>query len=184
MKKELLLKTIGIIFITVIIAACTPADKILKRDLSEFAGFWANNSHQRLELKSNGDIVVSDYGWLVTQDGIRKFYNDSYWKNSDAVLLVTIENMTKAIGMSIAQKASEHFKDYTFGYGGFQGAKETTCVEIIRDSLKMGNIELISDLEYMLMLKSALDGEARSLILLPDDIIISPKVMIVDYFEK
>ncbi|MCL2002463.1 MAG: copper amine oxidase N-terminal domain-containing protein [Oscillospiraceae bacterium] len=113
-----------------------------------------------------------------------KFYSDSYWRNSDTMLLLSAKDMTEDVGIRIAEKAYAHFKEYEFGFGGFFGAKETTCVEIIRDSLRFGDIDLISDLEYLLRLKDALDGAAKSLILLPDDIILSDNIVIVDYWEK
>ena len=113
-----------------------------------------------------------------------KFYDDSYWESDSAALLLSVRDMTEQTGIEIAQQAVEHFKGYKFGFGGFLGVKETTCVEIIRDSLKLGNITLISDFEYLNRIKSVLDGVEKNLILLPDDIIMSDKIVIVDYFEK
>jgi len=115
---------------------------------------------------------------------INSFRDDSYWNKYDVIVLCKADGVNSDTGNIIASKAYEHFKDYDFGYGGFFGARQTTCVELINDSLKFGNVELISDKEYLSKLKRALDGDAASLILLPDDVALSDNVRIVSYLER
>ena len=115
---------------------------------------------------------------------IDSFRDDNYWNKYDVIVLAKVNGVNLENGNIIASKAYAHFKDYTFGYGGFFGAKQTTCVELINDALKFGSIELISNKEYMSKLKRALDGDAASLILLPDDVALSDNVMIVSYLER
>ena len=143
----------------------------------------ANNGKLRVlqarspELGVGADLPM-DY---ITIDSFR---DDSYWNKYDVAVLGKVNGVNFENGNIIANKAYAHFKDYTFGYGKFFGTKQTTCVDLINDSLKLGDVEMISDKEYRSKLKRALNGEAESLVLLPDDIALSDNVKIVSYLER
>ena len=111
-------------------------------------------------------------------------FEEKYWKNYDDVVLCRVLGMTEEIGKKIANYAYTHFKDYQFGYEGIFGANQTTCVDLINDSLKSQGIQLFDDLRNQLMLKSFLDGEAENLILLPDNIAVSNNVQVIELWTK
>ena len=106
---------------------------------------------------------------------------NNYWRKYDVVILFSVDGVTEDVGFSITNQATEKFKSYAFGFRGFKWIKETTCVEIIRDSLKLEGIEIISDFDYISILKKAFDGKMMSVVLIPDDILLSDNVTITGF---
>jgi len=111
-------------------------------------------------------------------------HNDDYWLFNDVFILCRVDGMSDETGQKVAEKAYEKFISYEFGFGGFLGLSETTCAEIIRDSLRLENIEIISDIDYIALLKSALDNNERSIVLIPDDIIMSEHISIIYFWQR
>ena len=111
-------------------------------------------------------------------------FSDRYWLKYDDIVLCRVEGITSETGREVAEFAYAYFKDYQFGFGGFFGVNETTCVDIIRDSLNFQEIELFENSKTRLTLKRVLEGDAANLILLPDDIVVSSKVKVIDIWTK
>ncbi len=112
------------------------------------------------------------------------FNAENYWKHYDKVVLCRLPAINTEIAESLTQNAYNKFNGYTFGYGGFYGAKQTTCVEMIKDALADEKIDLISKSDYQHRLKKLLKGEDLSIFLIPDDIITSENVDVIDCILK
>jgi len=141
-----------------------------------------NNEIHVLHARSNELGVGADLP--MDRINFETLYSEDYWSYNDIIILCRVDGMSDETGRNVAEKAYEKYKTYEFGFGSFLGLRETTCVEIIRDSLRLEGVEIISDREYITMLKSALDHNDRSIVLIPDDVIMSEHILIVYFWQR
>lgn len=115
---------------------------------------------------SDKDMDWLDYG---------KFWEEGYWKGNEVVLLCRVEGVSRETAGKVAEEAPLFYRGYQFGYGGFRGLKETNCAELIADSYERAGIVLLE--EEGSRLRLLLEGRARSLAVLPDDLALSGRVV-------
>lgn len=141
-----------------------------------------NNTVQLLEAR-NPELGV---GYNTPSDFVNadSFSIVEYWNKCDIIVLCRVNGIETVDTDKLATTACEHFDGYSFGYGGYWGAKQTTCVELINTSFQLSGVELISDKEYKLKIKDVLDGNSTSIILLPDDILLSDNIKVISFFER
>lgn len=116
---------------------------------------------------SDKDMDWLDYG---------QFQEEGYWKGNEVVLLCKADGVSPEAAGKVAEEAALFYRDYQFGYGSFRGLKETNCAELIADSYERAGISLLDKKGSRLRL--LLEGQARSLVVLPDDLALSDGVRI------
>ena len=113
-----------------------------------------------------------------------RLYSDNYWLTENQIMLYTVPTVDDELGQKVSDSACLKYKDYQFGYGGSQGLKETTCVDIIRDAYKDQNIELLNKTDYSLSIKKVLDMNIRDFFLVPNDLMVSDMLKLEGVWER
>lgn len=111
------------------------------------------------------------------------FKNDGYWKHYDSIVLCRVNDISETAADGMVRTAYEKYNGYAFGYGGFYGAKEVTCAEIIKNAMQSSGVELIDGKEQRHRLKSAVKGDVLSMLILPDDIVLSDSISILKHIK-
>lgn len=110
-------------------------------------------------------------------------YNDSYWEATQMAVLCSGKGLSEEQKRMAANKAYGKFNGYQFGYGSWQGLKETNCAELIQDAYLEYGVRLVSG-DASSRLKDLLEGNARNLVIIPDDLLLSENVALKAVWQK
>ncbi len=175
-------------------AAAKPGDFVLFRcpDAGTEYGFF-NHSALILDVDYKSETIHllqargAEYGVGADEQmdylSYESLYNDSYWEETQMAVLCYGEGLSEEQKKLAAKKAYEKFNGYQFGYGSWQGLKETNCAELIQDAYLEYGVRLVSG-DASSRLKDLLEGNARNLVIIPDDLLLSENVVLKAVWQK
>lgn len=107
-----------------------------------------------------------------------------YWKNYQLCYLVTPAEDISGKRTEITEKAYEMFNGYSFGYGSWLGKEETNCAELIEKAYETVGIELVKQDSVSSKLKEVLSGNAKNMVIVPDDLLLGGSVVVKAVWKK
>lgn len=162
-----------------------PGDILLFHNPSSAARYgYLNHSALILEKSEQGLHLLQARG---SEDGVgaekemdwlsyEKFHEKGYWQGNEVILLGRVEDAPRDVRNKLAREAPDFYKGYQFGYGSFRGQKETNCAELISETYDRAGIPILE--EKGSRLRMLLEGKAKNLVVLPDDLALSDKLKI------
>lgn len=112
---------------------------------------------------------------VITQ---QSFMEEDYWMDYETVFLCSSAFSIDTKRMALTAGAQKRFQDCAFGYGSWLGKEETNCAELIQDAYADVDAPLVKEEPVSSRLKQVLSGDARNMVVVPDDLLFSDSVVI------
>lgn len=108
----------------------------------------------------------------------QSFTEEDYWMDYETVFLCGSAFSIDEKREALTEKAQKRFQDCAFGYGSWLGKEETNCAELIQDAYADVDVPLVKEEPVSSRLKQVLSGDARNMVVVPDDLLFSDSVVI------